>query len=154
MSKSCELTGKSPLKGHTVSPAKNKTKRRFLRNLKKVLLPPIKAGLDYLHSSMRRFWESEFENSEENLAYWTKKISNIPTIGVGSVGLDSDFIDMTAPANPQSIDKVMEDISNGKYDLIAVGRALLSDHEWVIKMKEGRLGDIIPYTKEALMNLY
>ena len=68
--------------------------------------------------------------------------------------LDSDFIDMTAPANPQSIDKVMEDISNGKYDLIAVGRAMLSDHEWVIKMKEGRLGDIIPYTKEALMNLY
>ncbi len=123
-------------------------------DLKKVLLPPIKAGLDYLHSSMRRFWESEFENSEENLAYWTKKISNIPTIGVGSVGLDSDFIDMTAPANPQSIDKVMEDISNGKYDLIAIGRALLSDHEWVIKMKEGRLGDIIPYTKEALMNLY
>ena len=61
---------------------------------------------------------------------------------------------MTAPENPQSIDNVMEDISNGKYDLIAVGRALLSDHEWVIKMKEGRLGDIIPYTKEALMNLY
>ena len=122
--------------------------------LKTILTSPVESGLDYLHSSMRRFWESEFENSEENLAYWTKKISNIPTIGVGSVGLDSDFIDMTAPATPTSIDKVIEDISNGKYDLIAVGRALLSDHEWVIKMKEGRLGDVIPYTKEALMNLY
>ena len=36
MSKKCELTGKSPLKGHNVSHAKNKTKRRFLPNLKKV----------------------------------------------------------------------------------------------------------------------
>ena len=36
MSKRCELTGISPLKGHNVSHAKNKTKRRFLPNLKKI----------------------------------------------------------------------------------------------------------------------
>tara|TARA_B000000475_G_C15778778_1_gene358476 strand:- start:206 stop:487 length:282 start_codon:yes stop_codon:yes gene_type:complete len=36
MSKKCELTGKNPLKGHKVSHANNKTKRRFLPNLKKV----------------------------------------------------------------------------------------------------------------------
>ena len=36
MSKKCELTGKSPLKGHTVSHANNKTKRKFFPNLKKV----------------------------------------------------------------------------------------------------------------------
>jgi len=36
MSKKCELTGKIPLKGHKVSHANNKTKRRFLPNLKKV----------------------------------------------------------------------------------------------------------------------
>ena len=123
-------------------------------DLKKVLLSPVESGLDYLHSSMRRFWESEFEGSEENLAYWTKKISNIPTIGVGSVGLDSDFIDMTAPSKPANIDKAIDDISKEKYDLLAVGRALLSDHEWVLKMKEGRLKDVIPYSKEALLKLY
>ena len=122
--------------------------------LKKVLIEPVNSGLDYVHSSMRRFWEKEFENSEENLAYWTKKITKIPTIGVGSVGLDSDFIDMTAPASPTSIERAIEDISKNKYDMIAVGRALLSDHEWVLKMKEGRLNDVIPYTKEALLNLY
>ena len=123
-------------------------------DLKKVLLSPVESGLDYLHSSMRRFWESEFEGSEENLAYWTKKISNIPTIGVGSVGLDSDFIDMTAPSKPANIDKAIDDISKEKYDLLAVGRALLSDYEWVLKMKEGRLKDVIPYSKEALLKLY
>jgi len=36
MSKKCELTGKIPLKGHNVSHANNKTKRRFLPSLKKV----------------------------------------------------------------------------------------------------------------------
>ena len=36
MSKKCELTGTIPLKGHKVSHANNKTKRRFLPNLKKV----------------------------------------------------------------------------------------------------------------------
>ena len=41
MSKRCELTGISPLKGHNVSHAKNKTKRRFLPNLKKVRFKSI-----------------------------------------------------------------------------------------------------------------
>ena len=36
MSKKCELTGKSPLKGHKVSHANNKVKRKFFPNLKKV----------------------------------------------------------------------------------------------------------------------
>ena len=36
MSKKCELTGKSPLKGHKVSHANNKVKRKFFPNLKNV----------------------------------------------------------------------------------------------------------------------
>ena len=36
MSRKCELTGKSPLKGHIVSHANNKIKRKFFPNLKKV----------------------------------------------------------------------------------------------------------------------
>jgi len=36
MSRKCELSGKSPLKGHKVSHANNKAKRKFLPNLKKV----------------------------------------------------------------------------------------------------------------------
>ena len=36
MSKKCELTGKSPLKGHKVSHANNKVKRKFFPNLKKI----------------------------------------------------------------------------------------------------------------------
>ena len=48
MSKKCELTGKIPLKGHKVSHANNKTKRRFLPNLKKV-----KFNSDILKKNLR-----------------------------------------------------------------------------------------------------
>ena len=48
MSKKCELTGKIPMKGHNVSHANNKTKRRFLPNLKKV-----KFKSEILNKSMR-----------------------------------------------------------------------------------------------------
>ena len=36
MSRICELTGKKPAKGHNVSHANNKTKRRFLPGIKKI----------------------------------------------------------------------------------------------------------------------
>ena len=36
MSNKCELTGKSPLKGHKVSHANNKVKRKFYPNIKKI----------------------------------------------------------------------------------------------------------------------
>ena len=48
MSKKCELTGKIPLKGHRVSHANNKTKRKFLPNLKKV-----KFKSDFLKKNIR-----------------------------------------------------------------------------------------------------
>ncbi|NAZ36428.1 50S ribosomal protein L28 [Rubellimicrobium sp. CFH 75288] len=38
MSRRCELTGKGPMVGHSVSHANNKTKRRFLPNLQEVTL--------------------------------------------------------------------------------------------------------------------
>ena len=36
MTKKCELTGKRPLKGHNVSHANNKTKRKFNPGIKKI----------------------------------------------------------------------------------------------------------------------
>ena len=36
MTNKCELTGKRPLKGHKVSHANNKTKRKFLPGIKKI----------------------------------------------------------------------------------------------------------------------
>ena len=44
MTKKCELTAKRPLRGHNVSHANNKTKRRFIPNLQNVSLYSDKLG--------------------------------------------------------------------------------------------------------------
>ena len=48
MSNKCELTGKRPLKGHNVSHANNKTKRKFNPSIKK-----IKFKSDILKKSLK-----------------------------------------------------------------------------------------------------
>ena len=126
------------------------------KELEEMLMPVVNAGLDYLHASNRKFWEQEFDESKENLAYWTQKISGLPTITVGSVGLESKgdgFINMNSYAAPVGIEKAISDVNEKKYDMVAVGRALLADPEWVLKIKEGRIGDIIPYSEKALTEL-
>ena len=67
MSKRCELTGVSPLKGHNVSHAKNKTKRRFLPNLKKVsFLNHVKAELQLKNIKVVHNRIEDFDLSKED----------------------------------------------------------------------------------------
>lgn len=56
------------------------------------LSPLARAGVDLFHCSTRRFDQPEFEGSTLNLAGWAKRITGKPTLTVGSIGLDSDFI--------------------------------------------------------------
>ena len=80
--------------------------------------------------SPRRFWEGEFEGADLNLAGWAKKLSGIPVITVGSVGLDNEFMSSLRegkPAKQVGFDAVVAMIERGDADLVAVGRALLVD---------------------------
>ena len=108
------------------------------------------------HCSTRRFWESEFEGSDLNLAGWTKKLSGKPVITVGSIGLDSDFISAFAEKRPAAnvgLDRVMSMVDKGEVDLVAVGRALLVDPAWAAKVRDGRLSELIPFTPAAFATL-
>lgn len=116
------------------------------------------AGVDIFHASTRRFWLPEFEGSELNLAGWTKKLTNKPVITVGSVGLDSDFtgegnMDLGGTSNPTGIDALLERLNNDEFDLVAIGRALLVDPEWVNKVRDKKDNEIAPFNKEALLTL-
>ena len=116
------------------------------------------AGVDIFHASTRRFWLPEFEGSDLNLAGWTKKLTNKPVITVGSVGLDSDFTgegsaDLSATSNPMGIDALLDRLNNEEFDLVAIGRALLVDPNWVNKIKERKENEIAPFNKEALASL-
>ncbi len=118
------------------------------------------AGVDVLHCSQRRFWETEFPEQEKdaklNLAGWAKKLTGLPTITVGSVGLNGDFFEafQGKGAEAASLDELFERMEKGEFDMVAVGRALLQDPEWATKVKGGRFDELENYSADALATLY
>ncbi|MGB0907492.1 MAG: NADH:flavin oxidoreductase [Maricaulaceae bacterium] len=117
----------------------------------------VDAGVDILHCSQRRFWEPEFEGSDLNLAGWAKKLTGLPTITVGSVGLDGDFIGALVKGEGSGaapLDKLLTRMDKGEFDLVAVGRALLQDPEWATKIKDNRLDELQDYDGKALGTYY
>lgn len=116
----------------------------------------VDAGVDCLHCSQRRFWEPEFDGSDLNFAGWAKKLTGLPTITVGSVGLSSDFIGAFQGENSatRSLDDLVDRLDKGEFDLVAVGRAILQDPEWATKVKEGREDELKDYDAKALATLY
>ncbi|MGG3886253.1 NADH:flavin oxidoreductase [Brevibacillus panacihumi] len=125
--------------------------------LEQFLKPLTVAGVDVFHCSTRRFWEPEFDGSELNLAGWVKKLTGKPTITVGSVGLDTEFMSFFTEgkgSNNTKIDGLIERLERGEFDLVAIGRALLADPAWASKIRDGRLDELLPFTAEAVKTLY
>jgi len=127
-------------------------------DLEKILLPLSEAGVDIFHCSQRRFWEPEFEGSDLNLAGWTKKITGKPTITVGSVSLDADFIPAPGEktfkeADPASLDKLLRRLEKEEFDLVAVGRALIANPDWARRVRGGDTQTLEPFRKQMLASL-
>ena len=121
------------------------------------VLPLAEAGVDIFHASQRRYWEPEFEGSDLNLAGWVKKITGQPTITVGSVGLRTDVGELFskgAGSDQANIDELVRRYDRGDFDLVAVGRQLLQDPEWVIKMKHQRFDELNAFTAASMGVLY
>ncbi|PCJ51188.1 MAG: 12-oxophytodienoate reductase [Candidatus Hydrogenedentota bacterium] len=120
--------------------------------LEKFLMPLSNAGVDIFHCSTRRFNDPEFEGSNLNLAGWTKKITGKPSMTVGSVGLDSDFLKSYAgkEAHTTDISALIDRMEADEFELVAVGRALLSDPAWANKVKEGREEEIVEFALEHM----
>ncbi|MFC7528408.1 12-oxophytodienoate reductase [Actinoplanes sp. GCM10030250] len=97
------------------------------------------AGADVLHASQRRFWEPAFEGSPLNLAGWAKRITGLPTITVGSVGLSRDLW-------IEHLSRLEEGLTS-EYDLVAIGRILLGNPGWVRHALADRLGEVRDYRK-------
>ncbi len=126
--------------------------------LEAFLTPLSDAGVDIFHCSSRRFWEPEFEGSDINLAGWVKKLTGKPTITVGSVGLNADFLPEDGSADfraaeTASLDNLIKRLENNEFDLVAVGRALIANPEWANKIRDDQAGSLAAYSKEFLGEL-
>ncbi|SHN23471.1 NADH:flavin oxidoreductase [Chitinophaga sp. CF418] len=119
------------------------------------LQPMADAGVDIFHCSQRRFWDPEFEGSDLNFAGWAKKITGKATITVGSVGLSGEFLAAFRgeSSEPSSLEELIRRFDRGDFDLVAVGRPILADPNWVKKIKEGRTEELKGFSKEALAEL-
>jgi 2,4-dienoyl-CoA reductase-like NADH-dependent reductase (Old Yellow Enzyme family) len=123
--------------------------------LESILAPLAAAGVDAFHASTRRYWVPEFDGSDLNLAGWTKKLTGKPSITVGSVGLDGDFIKafQGEGSSVRGIDDLLDRLERDEFDMVAVGRALLQDPEWAAKVLAGRVDELAPYDAAALTSL-
>jgi 2,4-dienoyl-CoA reductase-like NADH-dependent reductase (Old Yellow Enzyme family) len=123
------------------------------------LQPLVDAGVDILHCSQRRFWEPEFPEIDGekglNFAGWAKKLTGAATISVGSVGLSGDFFSAFAgkPSTSVGLDRLVERMERDEFDLIAVGRALLGDAQWVEKVKAGDRAGLKGFEASAFAEL-
>lgn len=122
----------------------------------KIVLDMLRAaGVDIFHASTRRFWTPEFAGSDMGFAGWVRKLSGMPVITVGSVGLDTDIMGSLTGNDAGStgaggLRELLRRFEAGEFDLVAVGRACLGDPNWVRKVRDGRFDALQPFSKDHL----
>lgn len=122
------------------------------------LSPLVDAGVDIFHASQRRFWEPEFEGDAKNFGGWIKEVTGQPVITVGSVGMDrdlmQDFIEGVSSPMLNRLEELVAMYERGEFDLVALGRVLLADADWLKKIEAGRIGDLTPYNRATALEQY
>lgn len=127
------------------------------QELEAILAPLVDAGVDLFDASTRIFSMPAFPDVERDshmgLAGWAGKVTGKPTMTVGGVGfskdLQSSFVEETNAIN--NLPEVVERFERDEFDLVAVGRALLMDPEWVIKARNGT--PFLPFRLQAYSTL-
>lgn len=123
------------------------------QELEAMLTPIAEAGIDIFDASTRIFSTPAFEGSDMGLAGWVKKVTGKPTMAVGGVGLSKDL--QSSFAQPtvmtDNLPLVAERVARDEFDLIAVGRALLMDPQWIRKTRAGDAPN--PFRLEAYATL-
>lgn len=110
--------------------------------LAEIVLPLSEAGVDIFDCSTQYYDTAEFPGSPRTLAGWVRHISGKPVISVGAVGVER-----------KQHSRLWEMLNAQELDLIAIGRALLADHEWARKTHLGQDGSITTFTPHALGRL-
>ncbi len=109
---------------------------RNANEVQQLVAPLVDAGLSLLDIATRSVSQPAFANSPLTLAGWFRKLSGLPVIANGAVGLDRPG---QRDAGLAPLDAVHDLLARDEVDLIAVGRGLLADPEWGGKVRYERL---------------
>jgi len=119
------------------------------------------AGVDLFNCSSRYFWKPENEHAPLNLAGWAKRFTGVPVVSVGSLGLKIDlfggFLAETSTfefAGREQLQELANQFARREFDLMAVGRSIIGDADWLVKVREGRYDEIRSFSKADVMGDY
>jgi 2,4-dienoyl-CoA reductase-like NADH-dependent reductase (Old Yellow Enzyme family) len=56
-------------------------------------------------------------------------------------------------SQPASLDELSRRLDRGDFDLVAIGRALLQDPQWAVKVRESRTADLMNFNSSAMATL-
>lgn len=113
----------------------------------------VDAGVDIFDASTRYYHHAAFEGSPLSLAGWTRKLTGRPTMAVGGIGLRNELKDSFA-GEVDAVDNVPDVercIEEGEFDLVGVGRSLISDPAWVEKVRAN--APFLPFHPRALATI-
>lgn len=108
------------------------------QELEELLGPLADAGVDVFDASVRYFDKPAYEGSTLNLAGWAKKVTGKRSMTVGGVGINKGLYDGKSDISAvNNLERVIQRLDNGEFDLVGVGRALLGDAQWPRKIIAG-----------------
>lgn len=116
-------------------------------------------GVDVLHVSTRAATDPGFPDHPEHptrtLAGWTQHLSGLPTIAVGKVSVTLAMDESYGTDESKVVDPgpALDLIERGEVDMLAVGRALIANPDWVSLVRAGRWEELRPYHKDLLATL-
>lgn len=113
------------------------------------------AGIDMLNVSSRRFAKPEWPEQDPALgiAGWTRRLSGLPVMTTGSIGLSKDmFADLFENQDPAlaiaaDLTELARRFEAGEFDLVGVGRMHIANADFVNKVRDGRLDELRLYNK-------
>ncbi|GAA4960275.1 hypothetical protein GCM10023238_29160 [Streptomyces heliomycini] len=129
--------------------------RRDAQELEAILARSPRAGCRRLPRVHAPLWLPEFEDSDLNLAGWTKKLTGRPVVTVGSVGLNGEFLEAFQGRGAElgGLDDLLDRMERDEFDLVAVGRALLQDRSGRPRCWPAASDELAPYDPASLQTL-
>lgn len=120
-----------------------------------LLKPLARAGVDLFDASGRHFDRPAFEDSPLSLAGWARRLTGKPTVAIGGIGLGNglgETLSGSSETKPlDNLDAVRDAIARGEFDLAGVGRAILNDPQWPLRVRTGQ--PALPFDRANLRRL-
>ncbi|MCG2633522.1 MAG: 12-oxophytodienoate reductase [Gammaproteobacteria bacterium] len=119
----------------------------------------VAAGVSLFHASSHRLNTPAFPwlhgANGRSLSSYIKEFSGCPTIAVGGVSYSATVFESLGGGTCAVTDPIdaAAMIEAGDADLIAIGRALISNPDWCRKVEAGEWRSLLPFGREALMSL-